>query len=143
MTSNSSHAARTVSPINVAVYVFAASQIIAIPLPHAIIAAAAIGGGYAAYQHLPESFREKAGGKYAQAKSLLREHLNRASCKIKQRTRHAVIRIQKFVANGVLIVLILAAFVGETFRQFVEMISLCAEVCAGAQEPLFATVEEA
>jgi hypothetical protein len=79
MTSTPSLTARTVSPINVAVYVFAATQMIAIPLSHAVIAAAAIGGGYAAYQRLPESVREKAGGKYSQAKQMLREHLAKAS----------------------------------------------------------------
>ena len=82
---NPSHVAQTVSPFKVAVYVFAASQIVSIPLGYSVVVAVVAGGGCAAYNRVPESIREKAGGKYAHAKQLLREHLARASRKV----RHA------------------------------------------------------
>jgi len=140
MTSNSSHPAQPMSPFNVAVYAFAASQVIAIPLGHAVLAAAAVGGGYAVYTRLPEPFREKAGTQYAHAKELLRERFARASCKISQTTRHAAIQIQRIINNGVLIILIWAAFAGESFRQIVETVRLSTQVWAGGQEPVFTTV---
>ena len=143
MNSNQSHPARTVSPLNVAVYLFAGSQIIAVPLPHAVLAAAAIGGGYALYLRLPEPIREKVGSKYAEAKQLLRGHLAEASRKINQSTRHAAIRIRKIISNGVLIILIWAAFIGESFHQFVETIRLCAQVWVGGRESVFMTVDAA
>ena len=138
MTLNPSQAAKTVSPFQVAVYVFAASQIVSIPLGYSIISAAVAGGGCAAYNHMPNSIRGKAGGKYAHAKQLLREHLARASRKVRHATRHVAIRIHRIVANGVLIILIWAAFAGEAFHQFVETVRLCIKVCSGEQVPVFA-----
>jgi len=135
---NPSHVAQTVSPFKVAVYVFAASQIVSIPIGYSIIAAAVAGGGCAACNHMPESIREKAGEKYAHAKQLLREHLAKASRKVRHSTRHAAIRIKRIFVNGVLIILIWAAFVGESFRQFVETVRLCVQVCSGEQEQVIA-----
>ena len=133
MNSNQSHPARTVSPLNVAVYVFAGSQILSIPLPHAVLAAAAIGGGYALYLRLPEPIREKARSQYDSVKSILRERFDAAADKVRQTSQRTRIRVQRIVSNGVLVILIIAAFAGETFRNFAETIRLCAQVCAGEQ----------
>ena len=140
MTPNPIHTARTVSPFNVAVYAFAASQIVSITLPHAVIAAAAIGGGYAVYKRLPEPVREKARTKYGAVKSMLQERFAQANRKIKDTARETRIRIQQIVAIGTVIILIWTAFIAETFRNFIETFRVCSEVWTDGQEPVFAMV---
>ena len=130
--------ALNISPITVGIYIFAASQFVPISLPHAVIAAAAIGGGCAVYRRLPEPVREKARTKYDAVKSLLQERFAQANCKIKDTARETRIRIQQIVANGTVIILIWAAFIGETFRNFIETIRVCSEVWTDGQEPVFA-----
>jgi hypothetical protein len=131
MISNPSHAARTLRPLTVAICVFAATQIVSIPIGHGALVAVAVGGGCVAYNRLPESFREKVDSKYARVKQLLRERFAHASSKVQHTARSAAVQIQRIVANGVLIILIWAAFTGEALRQFVETIKLSAQVCGG------------
>jgi hypothetical protein len=131
MTLNPSPAARTAPPFKTAVIVFAAAQIATVPVGHGIVLAAVVGGGCVAYNCLPESFREKVDSKYARAKQLLRERFAQASGKVRHTARCAAIRIQRIVANGVLIILIWAAYASESWCQFVETIRASLEVCSG------------
>jgi len=135
---NTSETASNVSPITVGIYIFATSQFIPISLPHAVIAAVAIGGGYAAFRRLPEPVREKVRTKYGAVKSLLQKRFAQANRKIKDTARETRIRVRQIIANGTVIILIWAAFIVETFRNFIETVRVCSEVWTGGQEPVFA-----
>jgi hypothetical protein len=120
-----------VPPFKTALIVFAATQVVSVPLGHGVIVAAVVGGGCVAYNHLPERLRASVDSRYARVKQLLRERFARASFRTQHTTRRVVVRVQQFVTNGILIVLIWTAFAGESWRQFVETIRATFEVCSG------------